>query len=207
MPFRRCKAAGILAGCFVPTAVLFAAFSYFGSWAALRAYIGGHSVYVFPSAVDLGECKAGTEVSVSFFVENLTSSELSIVGKRASCACVVETEIPVTIQPRQTVSIDVMVRLHQARQSYEQTIVFMLAEPNRLTVHPVSITAVVLDAPIGTATEEASISDRAYNGSLRVAVLARANPAINAKSKSVPDDIHRNGSFFLFLARKGERCC
>ena len=75
MPFRHCKAAGILAGCFVLTAVLFAAISYFGSWAALRAYIGGHSAHVFPSAVDLGVCKAGTEVSVSFFVENLTSSE------------------------------------------------------------------------------------------------------------------------------------
>jgi hypothetical protein len=125
MPVRRCRIAGILAGCLLLIAGLFVAVSYFGSWAALRAFIGGHSVHVFPSAVDLGERKAGTEVSVSFSVRNLrhrnlTSSELlTIVGQRASCLCVIGTEIPVAIQPRQTISIDVVVRLHEAQQPYE----------------------------------------------------------------------------------------
>jgi hypothetical protein len=165
MPVRRCRIAGILAGCLLLIAGLFVAVSYFGSWAALRAFIGGHSVHVFPSAVDLGERKAGTEVSVSFSVRNLTSSELSIVGQRASCLCVIGTEIPVAIQPRQTISIDVVVRLHEAQQPYEQTIVFMLAERNRLTFHPVRITAAVLNAPSETTTEEGSIRDMASDGS------------------------------------------
>jgi hypothetical protein len=150
MPFRRCRIAGILAICLLLTTGISAAVSYFGSWAALRVYIGGHSVYVFPSAVELGERKAGTEVSVSFFLRNLTSSELSIVGQRASCLCLVGTKLPVAIEPRQTIRIDVVVRLHEAQQPYEQTIVFMVAERNRLTLHPVSITAAVLDAkPFG----------------------------------------------------------
>jgi hypothetical protein len=172
MPFRRSRIAGILTGCLVLTAGLYAAVSHFGSWAALRAYIGGHSVHVFPSAVELGERKAGTEVSVSFFVRNLTSSELSIVGQRASCLCLVGMKLPVAIEPRATIRIDVVVRLHEAQQRYEETVVLMLAELNRLTLHPVSITAVVLDAPSQTPTEEASVRDMPSNGSLRIKAVA-----------------------------------
>ncbi len=65
-----------------------------------------------------------------------------------------------------------VVRLHEAEQRYEETVVLMLAEPNRLTFHPVSITAVVLDAPSGTPTEEGSVRDMPSNGSLRIRAIA-----------------------------------
>lgn len=172
MPFRRSGIVGILTGCLVLTAGFYAAVNHFGSWAALRGYIGGHSVHVFPSAVELGERKAGTEVSVSFFVRNLTSSELSIVGQRASCLCVVGTKLPLAIEPRQTTRIDVVVRLHEAQQRYEETVVLMLSEPNRLTFHPVRITAVVLDAPSETPTEEGSVRDASSKCSFYMAALA-----------------------------------
>ena len=48
----------------------------------------------------------------------------------------------------------------------------MLAEPNWLTFHPVRITAVVLDAPSETPTEEASVGDATSKCSFYMATLA-----------------------------------
>ncbi len=138
---------GTLCGCIIMFAsVAFVAAYFFGSWAGLAAYLRGQSVHVSPQRVHLGDRQVGSEVDLSILVRNLTLKELSIVGKRSTCLCLVAGQMPMTVPPRQAVTITVRLRLEGTQKRYQQGIVFMIAEPGRMTMHPVSISATLLNA-------------------------------------------------------------
>lgn len=107
------------------------------------AFVNGKPLYLLPRQVDLGSHDAGTETIAVFKMTNLASKEISIVGGRSSCDCALPEGIPITIQPGKTVDLTVGVRLPRFDSSYDQTIIFMVAEPNRLGMHPVRITATI----------------------------------------------------------------
>ncbi len=136
----------ILAGCVVIVSLAFAARSYFGSWAGFAAYLRGQSVHVSPQRVELGERQAGTNVDLSISVRNLTRKELSIVGQRSTCLCLVAKPMPIMLPSRASVAIPVQLRLASSVEQYQQGIVFMVAERDRLSMHPVAIQAIVRDS-------------------------------------------------------------
>ncbi|MDR0336601.1 MAG: hypothetical protein LBI18_05875 [Planctomycetaceae bacterium] len=117
------------------------------------AYLNGQSVYVYPKKINLDNQKPETETIVTFYMKNLTSKEISVVGEESSCTCAFSDKIPITAKPRETIELKVNIHLPQYETNYDQMISFMIAEPKRLVKHPVQVTAKIpnpLTKPIDT---------------------------------------------------------
>jgi hypothetical protein len=120
---------------------MFAVYICLGGVGAMVAYLEGESVYIYPKKIDLADQEAGTKTVVTFYMKNLTTKEVSIVGEESSCTCAFSDKIPIVAKPRETVEIKVNIHLPKYETSYDQIISFMVAEPNRLAKHPVQVIA------------------------------------------------------------------
>jgi hypothetical protein len=126
---------------------------WFGSMGAMMAYLNGHSVYIYPKKIDLNNQQLETKTVVTFYMKNLTSNEISVVGEKSSCTCAFSNKIPITAKPGETIELKVNIHLPEYESVYDQMISFMVAEPKRLAMHPVQITAKIpnpLTKPIDT---------------------------------------------------------
>ena len=115
----------------------------FGGWEPLKAYLNGEVVYLAPKTLSLGDCETDAETVAIFKMANLASKEVSVVGEHSSCDCAFSDEIPIFIPSGKTVDLKVNVRLPKYNSSYDQTLVFMVAEPSKLGMHPVRVTATI----------------------------------------------------------------
>ena len=116
---------------------------WFGSMGATVAWLNGESVYIYPKKIDLGNQEPGTETVVTFYMKNLTSKEISVVGEKSSCTCAFSEKIPISAKVGNTAELKVNIHLPKYESTYDQVISFMIAEPNRLALHPVQVTAKV----------------------------------------------------------------
>jgi hypothetical protein len=114
-----------------------------GGFGQLMAKISGNAVFVRPKMLDLGSLEAGIETVAVFKMTNLVSGDISVVGERSSCDCAFSEKIPIVIPPGKTIDIKISVRLPKYDSSYDQSLVFMVAEPSRLGLHPVRVTATI----------------------------------------------------------------
>jgi effector-binding domain-containing protein len=121
--------------------ILLGLISYCGSVGATIAYINGESVCIYPKKLDLGNQKPGTETVAVFYMKNLTSKNISVVGEKSSCNCTFSEKIPITAQAGQTVELRIKIYFPKYESDYDQMISFMAAEPKHLTTHPVQVTA------------------------------------------------------------------
>jgi hypothetical protein len=112
-----------------------------GGIGQMIAYMNGESIYVSPGILNLGSFEAGIKTVAIFHLTNLTSQEISVVGERSSCSCAFSETIPITAAPRKTVDLKINVHLPEYESSYDQTVTLMIAEPKRLVMYPVRITA------------------------------------------------------------------
>ena len=115
----------------------------FGSVGAFMAFINGQPLYLSPRLLDLGSHDAGAEIVAVFSMTNLASRDISVVGESSSCDCAFSEKIPIVIPSGKTVDLKVNVRLPRYDSFYDQTLVFMVAEPSKLGMHPVRVTATV----------------------------------------------------------------
>ena len=132
---------------------------WFGGTGQFLAFVNGQPLYLSPRQIDLGPREAGTETTAIFKMTNLASREISIVGARTGCDCTLPEELPIIIPPGKTVDLNVGVRLPRFESSYDQTVVFMVAEPSRLGMHAVRITATIphpLPRPVAEPSPEVS---------------------------------------------------
>jgi len=116
---------------------------WFGGLGQLIAYNNGESVYIVHKTLNLGSCEAGTKTVAVFRMTNLSSKEVSVVGERSSCNCAFSEKIPITVQPGKTIDLKINIQLPKHDTAYDQSITFMVAEPNRLAMHPVRVTATI----------------------------------------------------------------
>jgi len=116
---------------------------WFGGVGPLIAYINGQSVHLMPRLLDLGSQEPDAETVAVFRLHNLSSKEISVVGERSSCNCAFSEQIPIVAAPGKSADLKINVHLPKYDFSYDQTITFMVAEPNRLAMHPVRITATI----------------------------------------------------------------
>jgi len=131
---------------------------WFGGVGQFMTFVNGKSVYFPMHQIDLGNCEPGIESVAVFKMTNLASREISVVGERSSCNCAFSEKIPIVIPSGKTVDIRITVRLPKYESSYDQTIIFMVAEPRKLGMHPVRITATIPN-PLTRPIEESEISD------------------------------------------------
>lgn len=123
--------------------VMFGMLGWFGSMGATIAWLNGETVYIYPKKIDLGDQEPGIETVVTFYMKNLSSKEMSVVGEQSSCTCAFSENIPIVVESRKTAELKVNIHLPKYEQTYDQLISFMVAEPNRLATHPVQVTAKV----------------------------------------------------------------
>jgi len=116
---------------------------WFGSIAASMAWLNGEAIYVYPKKIDLGNQEPGTETVATFYMKNLTSKEISVVGEKSSCTCAFSEKNPITAKPGKTAELRVNIHLPKHESAYDQMISFMVAEPTRLAMHPVLVTATI----------------------------------------------------------------
>ena len=127
---------------------------WFGSVGAFIAYINGQVVYLSPRMLDLGSHEAGVETAAVFKMTNLSSKEVSVIGERSSCgSCTFSEQIPIVAASGKTVDLKINVLLPEYDTSYDQTITFLVAEPNRLAMYPVRIKATIPN-PLPRPTED-----------------------------------------------------
>ena len=117
---------------------------WFGSMGATMAWLNGESVYIYPKMIDLGNQEPGKETVVTFTMKNLTSKDISVVGEKSSCTCAFSEKIPITAKAGKTAELKVNIHLPKYEPMYDQMISFMVAEPNRLAMHPVQVIAKVV---------------------------------------------------------------
>ena len=116
----------------------------YGGFEQLMAKIGGNAAFIQPKILDLGSLEAGTETTAVFKMTNLTLKEISVVGERSSCDCIFSEKIPIAVPTGKTIDLKVNVHLPKYDSFYDQTLVFMVTEPNKLSIHSVRVTATIL---------------------------------------------------------------
>jgi hypothetical protein len=116
---------------------------WFGDFGRFFAVVNGQAVYFPLRQVDLGACEPDIETEAVFKMVNLATKEISVVGERSSCTCAFSEQIPITADSGKTIDLKIKVRLPKYESSYNQTVIFMVAEPNKLGMHPVRITATI----------------------------------------------------------------
>jgi hypothetical protein len=114
-----------------------------GGFGQLVAFVNGESVYISPKTLNLGSFEAGKETIAVFHLTNLTSQDVSVVGERSSCNCAFSEKIPITAASGKTVELKINIHLPKYDSAYDQTVTFMIAEPKRLAMYPVRITATI----------------------------------------------------------------
>lgn len=94
--------------------VLFCALMAYGSWqygspGAALARMQGVAVYA-PSYVDFGNGQAGNEIERSVEVSNWTQQPVRLIGGTSDCSCITTANMPLTIEPNQTVTLPIRLR-------------------------------------------------------------------------------------------------
>ena len=116
----------------------------FGGIGFAVAWLNGEAAYVYPKIVNLGKNESKSQKTATFHLKNLSSQDISLVGERSSCSCTFSEQIPLVAKPGECVNIKVKVILATKDTAFDQTITFMIAEPNRLSFQSVRIVSTVL---------------------------------------------------------------
>lgn len=143
-------------------AVLVFAAIQLGGVSPLWVWLNGEAVFIRSTTMDFGSCEAGAEMVAVFKMQNLTSKEVSVVGEKSSCSCAFSEKIPISIPAWQTADIRIGVHLPKYTNSYDQTVLLMVAEPKRLALHPVRIVASIpnpLPRPAETPEPDDSVTE------------------------------------------------
>ena len=131
----------------------------FGSFKEAVHRIKGEAFYVYPRTVRLGDRAPATTETVVFHLKNLTDDEISVVGEKTSCSCVVTEDLPIVVKPHETVDVKVRSKTPKQRSEYDQTVLFMVATPSKLAMCPVRIMATVSTSLPDQETTERTESD------------------------------------------------
>ena len=125
---------------------------WFGGIGQFIAFANGKPLYISPHLLDLGSLEVESKTVAVFKMTNLSSKEISVVGEHSSCDCVFSEKIPIVVPSGKTVDLKVSVHLPRYDSSYDQTLVFMVAEPSKMSMHPVRVTATIRN-PLPRPTE------------------------------------------------------
>jgi hypothetical protein len=133
----------VVIGTMIFVATMTVMFYCFGSMGTTMAYLNGQSVYIYPKKLDLGNQEPDTEAAAVFKMKNLTAKDISVVGEKSTCTCMFSEKIPITAQAGKTIELRIKIHLPKDEGGYDQIISLMVAEPNRLAMYPVRVTATI----------------------------------------------------------------
>jgi len=87
----------------------------YGSPEAALARLRGESLTVTPGYVDFGSGHPGDKLEATVKVRNWTDRPIRLMGGTSDCSCVVTTGLPITLQPGETRTIPVRLKLRQSQ--------------------------------------------------------------------------------------------
>lgn len=90
------------------------AFALYGSPEAALAAIRGERLSILPSAVDVGSGIPGEFLAGTMELANRTDKPIRVIGGTSDCSCIATDDLPLTVAPRQTHTINVKMRLPAA---------------------------------------------------------------------------------------------
>jgi len=115
---------------FVPTFILAILAIHFGSWSIAAEWFAGERLIILPRVASFGEGRVGERHKVSLQVTNLTREHVRILGATDNCSCVATRDLPVIVEPNETVELRVTVYLTHAGH-FEQPVVFLTSFKGR----------------------------------------------------------------------------
>ncbi len=92
----------------------------FGSIDSALASLRGERLSIFPSLIDMGEGVPGEMRNASVELTNRTDHPIRIIGGTSDCSCTVLGDLPVTIPPGESRSINVAMHLPNAVGSFSR---------------------------------------------------------------------------------------
>lgn len=87
---------------------------WFGSFDALLAASAGHSLFVPTPNLVIENLAPSETRHIDVPVQNLTSSDVTIIGSHSSCGCSVVSNLPLIIPPWSTASVSVVLTAPEA---------------------------------------------------------------------------------------------
>lgn len=118
----------------------------FGSLANLGLYLGGHDFAVRPTVADVGAGLRGEKRTVFVHVRNLAFRTIRVVGMDTTCNCLAVDGLPVEIEPRQAIDLELSVYLESSSGDIKQIATLMFDNAGKLHEVPVVITGKCLSA-------------------------------------------------------------
>ncbi len=88
--------------------------SVFGSTEAAIAELRGESLGVTPAVLDFGSGTPGVLLTTSVTVRNYTSRPVRLIGGTSDCSCITTQNMPVTIEPGESTTIGVKLKVPSA---------------------------------------------------------------------------------------------
>jgi hypothetical protein len=104
--------------------------SRFGSQAAAVGYLRGEIIHADARIKSFGDQPIDTKTEVSFVLTNLTSRPIKIVGSSTTCSCTIAENLPMTIVPHGSASVNVAVSIGQELGAVRQDVEFYTDCPN-----------------------------------------------------------------------------
>jgi hypothetical protein len=92
--------------------------------ASALARLRGESITIEPAVSSVGEGRAGDERVFAVKITNHTDRPIRLVGGTTRCACIATQDLPVTLEPRVTQSVNVWLRFHGAPGSFQHRFEF-----------------------------------------------------------------------------------
>jgi len=130
---RAVKWAGGLAGVFAVLAV--GGVLTFGSLDAAVARLRGQPLTVSPTTIDFGNGKPGELLSAPLTVRNFSSEPVRLIGGTSDCSCITTTDMPVTVPPGASATIEVKFKVPSASAGELNRSVEVLTDcPNHQTI-------------------------------------------------------------------------
>jgi hypothetical protein len=87
----------------------------YGSPAAALARLRGELITVTPGYVDFGSGQPGDVLEATVEVTNWTDRPIRLIGGTSDCSCVATTGLPITLQPGETRTILVHLKIRQSQ--------------------------------------------------------------------------------------------
>lgn len=117
----------------------------FGGVAYAIQYLQGYNYAVLPRTIDVGIGARGETRSAVLTVRNLSFAPMRVIGAITTCNCVAVTGLPLYIQPRQSVDVNVEIYLESAIVKVQQMAIIMI-DDGHLQEVPVVITGEIREA-------------------------------------------------------------
>lgn len=114
----------------------------YGSIANGIAYLGGRTLLLDRTVIDLGVVSPGSHHVAKLIVRNLDASTVQLIGSRSSCTCTVLSGLPQPLSAMGTLNLEVRIHVKKADSAVDETVDIFTDHPSIRFLHARIVAAV-----------------------------------------------------------------